>query len=58
MSANHIYWYLDGARTRGQEYPLCGQANAHRGIIIGHEEPTPEAATCKRCIKRHEAGEL
>lgn len=58
MTANHIYRYEDGARTRGKQYPLCGQANAHRGIVIGPEQETPAEATCNRCIKRHKAGEL
>lgn len=57
MSAKHIFRYDDGARTVAQKYPLCGQANAN-GIVIGAEQPTPSVATCKRCIKRHEAGEL
>ncbi|WP_171898773.1 hypothetical protein [Curtobacterium sp. UCD-KPL2560] len=58
MSARHIYRFDDGARAVAQKFPLCGQANAHGGTVIGPEEPTPEDATCKRCIKRHEAGEL
>jgi hypothetical protein len=53
--SKHIYHFEDAAQTRGERYPLCGQANAAGGTVISAGDPIPDDVTCKRCIKRQEA---
>lgn len=47
----HITTWQDGARTRSEEYPICGQANTHASVVLAPGE-TSDSVTCRRCAKR------